>query len=262
MRLSDLFVSVNSGFMSICEVSCATIQDVTWQGGADYPYNDDLAVFRFRVVENEEVLPSLNQILQPDEQQRAERYYRDEDRQRFIYGRSLLRILCGHYTNQPPGDVHFTQGAHGKPELSGESGWHVNVSHSGEWILLAISRVSVGVDVEKIAQQFAFEEMLVSNFSQPEQAYCRRRESRRRFYALWTRKEALLKATGKGMDDAFQAVPSLDGLHQTNSALIGGSGNWKVYGFAVAADYPAAIAYQHTQEIPKFYTLNSVLLAS
>lgn len=248
--------------MSICEVSCATIQEVTWQEMTGCSYNDDLAVFRFRVIDSTEVLPSLNRILHPDEQQRAERYYRDEDRQRFIYGRSLLRILCGHYTNQPPGDVRFTPGAHGKPELSGDLGWHVNVSHSGEWILLAVSRVSVGVDIEKITQQFAFEEMLVSNFSQQEQAYCSGRESRRRFYGLWTRKEALLKATGKGMDDAFQEVPSLDGLHQTNSDLIGGSGNWKVYGFAVGADYPAAVAYQDLQGISKFYTLNSVLLAN
>ncbi len=171
-------------------------------------------------------------------------------------------MLIGRYTNQPPADVRFMVGANGKLELADNSGWHVNISHSGDWILLVIGRTNVGIDVEQITSHFSFEDTLISNFSLEEQGYCNAANTRRRFYALWTRKESLLKATGKGMDEAFQQVPSLDGQHEVTGDLIGASGNWIVRGFAVAADYPAAVAYREMQEIPKFYTLNSVLFDS
>lgn len=158
--------------MPICRVLCATAQNVTWKDGAGCGYTDELAVFRFRMISDTDGSSFGDKILQPDEQQRAQRYFRDEDRQRFVYGRSLLRIVCGQYTNQPPQTVRFVPGAHGKPDLQGDSGWHVNVSHSGDWILLAVGRMKVGVDVEKITPQFAFEDMLINSFSQEEQAYC------------------------------------------------------------------------------------------
>ncbi|GAB3768732.1 4'-phosphopantetheinyl transferase superfamily protein [Spirosoma horti] len=199
-------------------------------------------------------------MLQPDEISRAERYHRTEDRQRFIYARGWLRVLTGRYTGQVPKQVRFTKDANNKPALLGNTDWHVNVSHSGNWILLAVGKVSLGVDVEQIQTSFSFNDILPASFSQAEQAYVKAdTDSRRRFYQVWTRKEALIKATGKGMDDDFSQVPALDGLHRTESRIIGGTGDWQVAGFVVSADYMGAVAYQATVETPKFYTLESGL---
>jgi 4'-phosphopantetheinyl transferase len=246
--------------MVVSRVSCDTFQDVPWLHWSDCLYDDVVAVFRFQLLTSVPISPYLNALLQPDEAKRADRYFRHEDRQRFIYARSILRILSGNYINQSPEQIRFTIGRNKKPMLAGDTGWHINVSHSGNWILLAIGKVSVGVDVEKIDLQFAFQDILPNSFGRVEQDYIEMgTHAHWRFYQLWTRKEALLKATGKGMDDDFCQVPSLDGFHMTESRVIGETGSWLVKSFSVSPDYLAAVAYQATVQIPKFYTIDSGL---
>ncbi len=244
----------------MCTVSCADIQSVNWLSELVCPYSDELAVFRFLLPVTTDLDLLLNQLLNSDERQRAQRYHQKADMRRFLYTRSLLKIVCGNYINQPPSGIYFTVGEANKPELRSNAGWHINVSHSGNWILLAIGRVQVGVDIEKINPQFNFQDILALSFTAEEQGYVQAHmDSQRRFYQLWTRKEALVKATGKGMDNAFGQVPSLDGLHVVASDLIGGDGNWVVRSFAVADDYLATLAYQQIEIAPKFYTLDRVL---
>ncbi len=248
--------------MSLCHISCVTFLPVSWLSWSDCLRNDDVAVFRFQLVKDDIIPSYLISLLQPDEINRAQQYHRAEDRKRFIYARSILRVLSGHYTNQSPKQIQFTAGTNKKPILSGQTGWHINVSHSGNWILLTIGKVSVGVDVEQINPQFSFQDVLPMSFSPEEQAYIEAgTDARLKFYQLWTRKEALCKATGKGMDDDFWRLPSLDGFHITESSLIGGTGNWMVKSFNASSDCQAAIAYQETGEMPKFYTFDSGLLA-
>ena len=249
--------------MAFCRVFCTELQAVSWHRWPGYPAVDEaMAVFRCQLPEQTRMPPVLRSLLQPDEIARAERYHRVEDRQRFVYARGLLRMLAGRYTGQPPGQVRFTKDANGKPVLAGDTGWHINVSHSGNWILLAIGKTDLGVDVEEMQPQFAFSDILPTSFSPAEQAYVSAgADSRRRFYQLWTRKEALIKATGKGMDDYFSQIPALDGLHQTESQVIGGTGDWQVMGFGISPHCSGAVAYPSTAETPKFYTLESGLLA-
>ncbi|MFD2933953.1 4'-phosphopantetheinyl transferase family protein [Spirosoma flavum] len=248
--------------MPVSTISCASFQDVSWLHWADCSYDDEIAIFRFPLVEGMIMPFHLKSVLQPDEIHRSQRYYREEDRQRFLYTRSILRVLSGSYTNQAPEQIRFTTGMNKKPELVGDSGWRINVSHSGKWILLTIGKVSVGIDVEKNDPKFSFRDMLSTSFSRGEQDYIEAGvDAQLRFYQLWTRKEALIKATGKGMDDDFWQVPSLDGSSVTDSGLIGEAGSWIVSSFFVATDYHAAIAYRATQEIPKFYTLDSGLFS-
>ena len=244
----------------MCTVSCANFQIIDWLPEQTCPYTDDVAVFRFLLPANTDTDLPLSQLLNSDEHQRAQRYHREADMRRFLYTRSLLKIVCGNYINQHPSLIEFRVGETKKPELSGNTEWHINVSHSGNWILLAIGRVSVGVDIEQINLQFSFQDILATSFSSQERAYINAEsDSQRQFYQLWTRKEALLKATGKGMDDDFRRVPSLDGLHVVDSGLIGGPGNWLVRSFTIATDYQASLAYQQMETVPKFYTLDNVL---
>ncbi|AUD03906.1 4'-phosphopantetheinyl transferase family protein [Spirosoma pollinicola] len=246
--------------MSVHHVACSDFKDISWLSLPDCSYKDDIAVFRFDLVEGAFVSPYLTSLLQPDEINRAERYHRSEDRKRFIHSRGILRILAGNYTAQAPDQIRFIKGPNKKPALAGDTGWHINVSHSGGWALFAIGQVSVGVDVEKINPGFSFQEILPASFSPEEQAYINgETDAYQRFYQLWTRKEAFVKATGKGMDEDFFRIPSLTGLHAAESRLLGGSGNWNVGSFEVASGYSAAVAYQELPEIPKFYALNSVL---
>ncbi|MVM36999.1 4'-phosphopantetheinyl transferase superfamily protein [Spirosoma sp. HMF3257] len=130
----------------------------------------------------------------------------------------------------------------------------------GGWITVAIGKSSIGVDIERINPDFPFQDVLAQSFSQEEQAYvAASADSRFAFYDVWTRKEALVKATAKGLDDDFQQVPALDGIHQISSDLIGAVGDWTVLSFPVSDAYPAAVAYRPMADMPKFYTLDKCI---
>jgi 4'-phosphopantetheinyl transferase len=247
--------------MLISHIACGAFPEVVW---VDWPTDagtDNLAVFRYQWDHEEPISPYLISLLQPEERVRSQRYYRQEDRQRYIYGRAILRIVAGAYIDQRPTHIRFGAGIHQKPVLLNDAGWCVNLTHAGQWIVLAIGQGEVGIDVERINPDFAFQDLLPASFSQPEQHFIDAGpDARSRFYQLWTRKEALIKATGKGIDTDFPQIPSLTGEHAVESALIGQAGSWRVNSFRVSPDYPAAIAYPPSLRLPVFYTLNRVLL--
>ena len=238
-------------------VSCQSIPPVLWHPIEACPYQDNLAVFRFRLSGNFVTDNRWLSLLQPDEVARANHYRRQEDRHRFAYARAILRILVGRYTNQPPATVRVIAGLNKKPQLAETVGLQVNISHADDWILLAISRESVGVDVEKINPDFQFVDLLPQSFSEQERRLIEAdTDPRWLFYQFWTRKEALVKATARGMDDDFCRIPASDGEHRISASLLGDEGNWFVRSFTVADHYPAAVAYRPVVDFPKFYNLD------
>ena len=242
-------------------VTCSDLQHVTWSPWSACSFNDELAVFRFSLSEGAGLVSHLRGLLSPDEIARAARYRRPTDQLRFSCARGLLRVVLSRYTNQPPDHIEFVAGLNRKPGLAWPVGWHFNVSHSGDWILIAVGKVRVGVDLEWVNPDFSFQDVLPISFNSAEQHYigaCS--DARLCFYQLWTRKEALVKATAQGMNDTFGQIPSLTGIHSTNAQLIGQDGPWLVNSFSVADGYPAAVAYDGTSQVePHLYTLNAAM---
>ncbi|GAB3222939.1 4'-phosphopantetheinyl transferase family protein [Spirosoma arcticum] len=242
-------------------VTCSDLQHVTWLPWSACSFNDELAVFRFALSEGSGLVAHLRGLLSPDEIERAARYRRPSDQLRFSCARGLLRVVLSRYTNQPPDRIEFVAGLNRKPGLKGSAGWHFNVSHSGDWILIVVGKVHVGVDLEWVSPDFSFQDLLPVSFSAAEQHYidsCS--DARLCFYQLWTRKEALVKATAKGMTDTFGQIPSLSGTHSTNAQLIGQEGTWMVNSFPVADAYPAAVAYDGASPVlPRLYILDVAL---
>ncbi len=231
---------------STAVVRCATLPTGLWRSERAGLGRDALAVFRFRLSHEKEPDALVRALLQPDELVRAERYRRVEDQRRFVYARGLLRLLAGAYTHQPPASVRFKAGVNKKPELAGAAGWHFNVSHSGDWILIAFSQTPVGVDVEWVNPTLPLNDLLPTSFSPDERAYvAAQADARPAFFHLWTRKEALAKATAKGIDDDFYRLPCLEGTHHPPVHLLG-QGAWMVWSFTVTDAYPAAVAHQAT----------------
>ena len=198
-----------------------------------------VAVFRLPVAASGIFAPQAAALLQAEELRRAQRYHRPADYQRFVLGRAAQRLVLGAYLGLPPGGLHFEPGPNSKPQLCEAPQLHYNVSHAGDWVLLAVAGAGVGVDVERLDAQFAFRELLDHSFSPAEKAFIERSPvPHHAFYQLWTRKEAFVKATGQGIDDTFSQVPALDGEHR----LAGGRLGWAVRSFEVAAGYAAAVA--------------------
>lgn len=148
----------------------------------------------------------LEHLLSHDERQRAERFIFQKDYNQYVSARGLLRVLLSRYTGQNPRELVFAYNPYGKPELDDFSGIekiYFNLSHSGEIVLFAITRMrEVGIDVEQI-RPFEYADQIVERyFSDKEKAQFRLLHEDTKieaFFTCWTRKEAYIKALGRGL---------------------------------------------------------------
>ncbi len=162
----------------------------------------------------------FSQLLSLDERRKADRFHFASDKKRFIIVRGILRQIVSFYLDVNPIDLEFTYSRHGKPALTGtfsESGLHFNVSHSEGLALFAFALDrDIGVDIEFIQNIPELEQIVERFFSCSEKEIFRRLPENRKkyvFYQMWTRKEAFLKAVGKGLHislDSFTVFPILD----------------------------------------------------
>ncbi len=153
-------------------------------------------------------------LLHEAELERAQRYQLATDRDRAMLGAVLLRLAAARTLGVEPGEVTVDRtcdrcGAqHGRPRLPG-SGLHASVSHSGDVVAVALTAAGpVGVDVEAV-RPIDFAAVADRVCTPPERAEVRGLTD---FYTVWTRKEAVLKATGEGlarpMTDLHVSAPS------------------------------------------------------
>jgi 4'-phosphopantetheinyl transferase len=166
---------------------------------------DEVHVWRAPLDAAENVLEGLERLLSPDERERAKRFIFQKHRRRFIVARAVLRELLGRYLNQEPDRMRFVYGPEGKPALAetGSGSVRFNLSHSEALALYAFVRGrEVGIDLEWINPRVAFEELAERFFTPVEASALRALPERAReaaFFACWTRKEAYMKAVGKGL---------------------------------------------------------------
>lgn len=151
---------------------------------------------------DEENAVDLKRIISDDERSRAERFRFDSDRKHFINTRANLRIILGKYLQTDPRQIRFEYGEFGKPSIAGESEIKFNVSHSAGLALYAIARNrEIGVDIERINAAFVEDGMISQTLTAQEKAHFQTLPKDKRelfFFECWTRKEAFLKACGKG----------------------------------------------------------------
>lgn len=148
-------------------------------------------------------LARLRQTLSADERAKADRFRFERDQRRCVLRRAALRKIMSDYLGTRPEQVELSYGRQGKPELAGpfsSSGCQFNLSFSGELALCAVARWPLGIDLEQerlvenaalVAKHFftAGEIAVQSAAENPNQVFLRH----------WTRKEALIKATGSGL---------------------------------------------------------------
>ena len=246
------------------EITCKMINDPVWEKQTLYRplLPGKLDICRIRLSENVRLPGYFKDILSIEEQNRAISYIDEHSKNRFIINRIALRMLLGKYLNILPADILFITGPNNKPYVGNTEnhGLYYNVSHSGDWMLIAISDSEVGIDIEQTDNDLGFEEVLPVCFSKEEIDLIQRSEqSRDLFYLLWTRKEALLKATSKGLDDDIINVPCIDGPSPVNEETIGSSQNWMVNSFKIADQYTGSIAYSGTLQNINFLDSEEIL---
>lgn len=182
------------------------------------------------------------QTLDATELSRAGQFHAPEHARRYVAARGLLRLVLSYYLGCGPREIAFEPGTYGKPGLKcpDDSGLKFNLSHSGGILAIAVARREVGVDVERIDPAVPVDEIARFVFSPAEQsllAAMPHPERTKAFYRLWTRKEALLKATGEGLN---QLSPDIDTL--THSVLVRPGRTWHVRDFKPGEGYAGALA--------------------
>jgi 4'-phosphopantetheinyl transferase len=141
--------------------------------------------------------------LAPEEVSRAARLRAGHVRLQFVIARAALRVLLGNLLSLDTSQVPIEIGAHGKPEVSGHD-LHFNLAHTANVVLIAITRdCAVGIDVERISREVEALDIARSSFSSNEirdlESIAGADQLQRAFFHCWTRKEAVIKADGRGL---------------------------------------------------------------
>tara|TARA_R110002033_G_scaffold13336_3_gene39839 strand:- start:8704 stop:9495 length:792 start_codon:yes stop_codon:yes gene_type:complete len=191
----------------------------------------------------------LKPFLNSEEVSRATRYYNNSDRNRFIICRTVLKFLLSKCTGLNIKEIFFDKDDNKKPYLSGYESISFNVTHAGDYAIIAIAKNPIGVDIEYVNKDFDYKEILPNIFNKAEiDEVVNSHYKHCTFYKLWTRKEAIVKATGKGIDDNFSEIASLDGYHYMRSELLGTIKNLQVLSFELDEGYLGAVAFSDASE--------------
>ena len=149
-------------------------------------------------------MPSLDE----DERARAHRFRFARDRRRFELAHGLLRHVLARYLDLPPGSLVLSRGLHGKPGLAGMP-LQFNLSDTKDSVLIGVSRATpIGVDIETLLREVDHEAVGLHYFTPQEVAAIRAQGpgAKELFLLYWTRKEAVLKASGVGIMEDLRSL--------------------------------------------------------
>ena len=149
-------------------------------------------------------LQVYQETLSPDEQARAQRFKLSQHQRRFTAARGILRHILARYLRTSPRDIRFQSGPFGKPFLQDlvDHPLHFNLAHSQHLAVYAVSHdFEVGIDLEGDRDSLDYAG-LAERICNPDELMTFRKlpqaEQQAAFFRCWTRKEAIVKAIGKG----------------------------------------------------------------
>jgi 4'-phosphopantetheinyl transferase len=214
-----------------------------------------------------ELLPCLGElasVLTCDECARAELFVREQDRNRYVVSRGMLRHTLSRYLGVCADRLRFRYGRYGKPELDDPDGRGIsfNVSHSHDWVVCALTRNGqIGIDIEYMhaTGERDLEPMARTVFCASEiDTFLRLPPAQRRemFFRLWTHKEACMKAIGTGFSLPPTEIELSIAPGSEPRLLRAGSEStrdrWFLREFNLAAGYAASLATESPASSPQF----------
>ena len=119
---------------------------------------------------------------------------------RRILGEALVGFALKKYWDLPLGSYRIARGEKGKPFIADRENIFFNISHSGDYVVCAVSDSEIGVDIEKRAK--ARMEVAGRFFHEREVRMLEEvsgNEQDKLFYDYWSVKESFLKYIGTGL---------------------------------------------------------------
>lgn len=184
----------------------------------------------------------------------------DEDRQSnprpaSLLCRALLRGMLAEITQSPPEAWQFSKQNSGAPVAAhrrDQPAPAISISHSGSWVSVAASFAgAIGIDVEQSRDRRNLQGIAERAFGPREQKAVGDLGSAR-FYAIWTLREAIAKAGGRGLEmaaDRRDRVP--DGPFEGSQWLPLEDGDWWLMHANPAPDVSLGLAFRPADARPR-----------
>tara|TARA_R110002050_G_scaffold296272_1_gene456043 strand:- start:1209 stop:1913 length:705 start_codon:yes stop_codon:yes gene_type:complete len=130
------------------------------------------------------------------------KYHRWQDRQNTLFGKLLVFVAYYMVYNEKLDFNKYLRNSFGKPFIKNIN-FEFNISHSGNMVVCVFSKEQVGIDIEEI-RKMNFE-YFDSVFTKVELDEIKNSDGLK-FYELWTAKEAVVKAIGKGLSISISNI--------------------------------------------------------
>jgi 4'-phosphopantetheinyl transferase len=140
------------------------------------------------------------------ERARCDRFVFERDRTLYLVAHALLRSALSCFTGVEPSAWRFVHNAFGRPEIARgfvDKPIRFSLSHTHGLAIVAVALDrDVGVDVEEVRCSLSMDDVASYALTARERGALeamRGVERRRRFFEIWTLKEAYIKAIGTGL---------------------------------------------------------------
>jgi 4'-phosphopantetheinyl transferase len=216
-------------------------------------HNGEVHVWIASLEGSQESLNFYTGLLRKEEIATASRYVFRRDREHFILCRGILRELLGRYLLVSGESIELSSARNGKPKLAEKVqnlDLRFNLSHSHGLAIFAFSiGMELGIDAEFIRDDIEAEEIAQRYFSSAEREELSRLKDENRsrgFFLCWTRKEAYVKALGKGLEiplDSF-SVTLTPGARARLTAED--ASRWTLHSLKLGTDWVSALVVEGT----------------
>jgi 4'-phosphopantetheinyl transferase len=217
----------------------------------------EIHVWTARLADEPHAIADLLRILSREERTQAAQFSFERDRMHFIQAHGVVRQILSIYCDADPATLTFARNHHGKPHLIARANGpnlQFSVSHSSDCCMLAVRfDHPIGIDVEKVRDLPRAIDIAQACFAPAERRALNGLQGmaqRDAFFALWTHKEATVKALGISLAANLARVEfDLDPVRGPRLVAWDGdqaaAQSWSVLRLAPAPGYVAALATAH-----------------
>lgn len=213
-------------------------------------------------IHDKRLLAEYKNLLPEEELEKLSRFRLHSHKQRYLVGRALIRTILSRYIGLDPQQIVFSREEHGRPYLL--RSWkspspQFSLSYTDGLVGVALTLESrVGIDVENIRREIDCLAIAESYFSPDEHKELKllsEPQLKKRFFELWTLKEAYGKAQGRGLRMPLDEVSfhlrkkSKEQLKATSMVADDGR-QWQFETFKPSEEHRAAFFVCQDLQIP------------
>lgn len=152
---------------------------------------------------------TITRILSLEEQRQSTAFASAKLARNYVLTRFVVRKILGDALGVCGSELEFATNQYGKPTISGpmQTNLHFNVSHSGNWMVLALADNPVGIDIERVESWSKYEQLIDQVYQAKERTRLSLASDQcREFIRTWVAKEAVLKMEGVGLNKSMTEI--------------------------------------------------------